>query len=59
MEYQKVINSLYNTLNNPCKLRIRNWVKINNVSHEMYSTNSQIKFQTSVIRSRLCDFGEA
>ena len=34
MEYQKIINLLDNTPNQPTKLRTKNWVEINDESHE-------------------------
>ena len=34
MEYQKIINLLNNTQNEPSKFRTRNWVKINHEYHE-------------------------
>ena len=45
MEYQKIINLLDNTLNQP--FRTKNWVKINDGSYGTYNTGSQIKFKTS------------
>ena len=29
MEYQKIINLLYNTSNQPSKFRTKNWVEVN------------------------------
>ena len=46
MEYQKIINLLDNTPNQPIKFRTKNWVEINNESSRMYNTNSQIRFKT-------------
>ena len=59
MEYQKIINSLENTPNQPTKFRTKNWVEINDYSHRTYNINSQIKFKTSIIRSSLCDYSDA
>ena len=42
MEYQKIINLLDNTPNHPSKFKTKNWVEINDESHGMYSTNSEI-----------------
>ena len=47
MEYQKTINFLDNTSNQPPKFRAKNWVEINNESRETYSVNCQIKFKTA------------
>ena len=30
----------------------------NDELHRMYSTNSQIRFKTTVLRSRLCDYSD-
>ena len=46
MEYQKIINLLDNTLNQPSKFRTKIWVEINDDARETYNTNSQIKFKT-------------
>ena len=59
MEYQKIINLLDNTPNQPSKFRTRKWVEINDDSRGRYNTNSQIKFKTSVLKSCLCDYSDA
>ena len=41
MEYQKKINLLDNTPNQPIKFRTKNWVEINDDSREIHNTNSQ------------------
>ena len=56
MEYQKIINLLHNT---PTNFRTKNWVEINDEERETYSTNSQIKFKTSILMSVLCDDSDA
>ena len=48
MEYQKIINLLDNTPNQPTKLRTKSWVKINDDARGTYNTNSQIEFKTSM-----------
>ena len=40
MEYQKMINLLYKTPNQPTKFRTRSWVEINDDSSGTYKTNS-------------------
>ena len=59
MEYQKVINLLEKTPNQPTKFRTKKWVEINDESRGTYNTNSQIKFTTSMVRSSLCDYSDA
>ena len=59
MEYQKPINLLDNTSNQPSKFRTKNWVEINNHARGICNTNSQIKFKTSMLKSSLCDYSDA
>ena len=59
MEYQKITNALDNTQNEPSKFRTRNWVEINDESRRKYNKGNQIKFETSMIRSNLCDYSDA
>ena len=59
MEYQKVINLLDDTPNQPYKFTTKNWVEINGDSRAMYNTNSQIKFKISKLKSNLCAYNGA
>ena len=59
MEYQKIINLLKNTPNQPSKFRTKNWVEENDESRGTYSVNSQIKLKTSMLASSLCDYSDA
>ena len=59
MENQKIINLLDNTPNQPSKFKIKNWVKIYNDAQEIYNTNSQIKFITSMLKSGLYGYSGA
>ena len=43
MEYQKITNLFNNTLNQPSKLRTKNWVEILDESRGGYNSNSQVK----------------
>ena len=58
MEYQKTINLINDTTNQPSKFKTRKWVEINDESKGKYD-NSNIRFKTSMISSNLCDFGDA
>ena len=49
---------LDNTLNEPSKFRTKKWVEINE-SRRTCSTNSQIKFKTTMLKSSLCDYSYA
>ena len=59
MEYQKIANLLDSASNKPSKFRTKNWVEINDESRGTYSVNRQINFKTSMLRSSLCDYGDA
>ena len=60
MEYQKIANLIDdNTLNQPSKFKIRNWIEINDESRGVYNVNSQIKFKTTMLKSSLCDYSDA
>ena len=59
MEYHKIANLLNDESNKPSKFRTRNWVKINDEARGTYSPNKQIKCNTSMLRSSLCDYSDA
>ena len=60
MEYQKIANLIDDdTLNQPSKFRTRNCVEINDESRGAYNINSQIKFETTMSKSSLCDYSDA
>ena len=59
IEYQKMIDLLDNKPNQPSRYRTKNCVKINDNSRGTYSTDSQIKFKTSMLKSSLCDNSDA
>ena len=58
MQYQKMINlsTNNNTPNQPCKFRTKIWVYINDETGRTYNTNSQIKFETSMLKPSLWDY---
>ena len=37
------------------KFRTKNWVEINDESKEWYSTGSDTKFKTTMLRSNICE----
>ena len=51
MEYQKIAN----LLDNASKCRTKSWVEINDESRGTY-TDSDIKFKTTMLRPKLCDY---
>ena len=59
MEYQKIIHLFNNTQNQPTKFTAKNGAEVNDGSYGVYSTCSQIRFKTSMLRSSLCNFSDA
>ena len=45
--------------NQPSKFRTRNWAEINDQSRGIRNFNSQIKLQTTMLSSSLCDYSDA
>ena len=58
MEYQKIINLLDNTSNQPTKFRTKKWLEINDDLRGTYYSNSKIRFKPSMLRSSLCDYSD-
>ena len=58
MKYQKIANMLESTSDNLSKFKTRNWVEINNESKGNY-TNSEIRLNTTMLRSDLCDYADS
>ena len=44
--------------NQPSKFRTRNWIEINDESRGTYTSNN-IRFKTTMLRSRLCGYADA
>ena len=70
MEYRIIINLLDDTANQPSNFKTRNWVEINDESRGDYDEDDEninnnddnknnIKLQTLIISSRLCDYSDA
>ena len=59
MKYQKIINLLDNTPDEPSNFKTKYWVEINDDAQGTYNTNNQIKFKTSMFKSKLCDYSNA
>ena len=38
--------------------RTKIWVKINDQSRAVYNTNSDIRFETTILKSGLCDYSD-
>ena len=60
MECQKIANLLDNAklLRQPSKFRTKNQVEINDESRGGYTTGTDIKFKTTMLRSSLCDYAD-
>ena len=60
MEYQEIANLIdHDASKEPSKFRTKNWVQINDESRGTYNENSQLKFKTTMLKSRLCDYSDA
>ena len=61
MAYQKIVNLLDNTSNQPSKFRIKNCIKINDDSCGTYDTGSQVgvKLQCLTSKSKLFNYNDA
>ena len=59
MKYQKIINLIDDTSNQPSKFRTKYCVEVNDESRVTYNINSHIKFKTTMQKSSLCDYGGA
>ena len=59
MKYQNILNLLGHTPNQPSIFETKNCVEIRDESRETYNEDNQIRFQTSMVRSRLCDYSDA
>ena len=59
MEYQKITNFLGNIPDKVPRFITKKWIELHYQFGETYSTNKQIRFKTSMLRSDLCDFSDA
>ena len=59
MEYQKIANLIDVVSNQPSNFKTKNWVEINDESRGTYNANSQIKFETTMLKPSLCYYSDA
>ena len=59
MEYQKITNLLGNIPDKVPRFITKKWIEVHDQSGETCSTNKQIRFKTSMLRSDLCDYSDA
>ena len=53
------MNLLDESNEQPTKFRTTNWVEVNDDARGTYDANTQIKFKTTMLMSKLCDFSDA
>ena len=53
MEYQRIINLLDNTWNQPSKYKTKNWVQIIDEPQETYNEDNQIRHKSSMLRTNM------
>ena len=59
MECQKFINLLEATSDSVPKFITEKWIEVHDQSDNIYSTNKQIRFKTTMLQSDLCDYSDA
>ena len=59
MEHEKIMNLLDKTPNQPCKVRTKNWVEINDDGSGTCNKDCQIKFKTSMLKSKFYNYSDA
>ena len=60
MEYQKITNLLGSTLDKKVPTFItKKWIEVNDQFGGVYSSDKQIRFKISMLRSDLCDYSDA
>ena len=60
MEFQKIINLLDITSDDKDLPRYvtKKWIEVYDQSEKKYNVNKEIRFETSTLRSDLCDFSD-
>ena len=58
MEYQNITNLLGSIPDKVPRFITKKWIEVHDQSGGTYSTNKQIRFKTSMLRSDLCDFSD-
>ena len=58
MEYKKIINLWDNAPKQPSKLKTKNWIGLHDESQGVYNKDNQIRFKTSMFRSRVCHYSD-
>ena len=56
MKHHEISELLYDST--ASKLVTKKWIKVNDLSSGQYSVNKNIRFKTSMLSSRLCDYSD-
>ena len=59
MENQNIIHLLDNPQNQICKFRTKNWVEVNDNARRRYTTNSETRIKTLMLKSSLWNYSDA
>ena len=59
MKYQKITNLLGNIPDNVPRFITKKLIEVHDQSGEIYNTNKQIRFKTSMLKSDLSDYNNA
>ena len=59
MEYQKITNLLDTTSDKITRLITKKWIEVRDQSRGSCNINKQIRFETPMLRSDLCDYSDA
>ena len=59
MEYQKITNLLDTTSDKITRLITKKWIEVHDQSRGSCNINKQIRFETPMLRSGLCDYSDA
>ena len=58
MEYQKITNLLGNTSDKVPRFITKKWIEVHDQCGGTYNTKNQIRFETSVLKSDLCEYSD-
>ena len=59
MEYHKITSLLGNIPDKVPRFITKKWIEVHDQSGKRYNTSKQIRFETSMLRSDLCDYSDA
>ena len=59
MKHQKITNLLDTTSDNVPRFITKKWLEVHDQPNNIYNTNKQIRFKTSMLQSDFCDYSDA